>query len=607
MDNNNDNIIDNLDTPENITKEYEDETTYKAHNKEINANKKVSKIATQAAGTYFGGKVGGKIVSALNNTKIGDKLNEKVGKSMQTIANRTGIGRKVQNTITDLDDKGALDAGNSLTGNNDADNQDLNSQKNESNQKSQQVSNEKLKITPKKSLINASNEQKNKITQKKIIQFIIKHPWVIYAILIIFILMLILLIILGAGAFDNEGSVSFLNGCSEFPMKSTTLSKNDFVELINQNLTSTANGPTVFRNNAGKIYDIATKNNVNPELVVVRAEMEGYSGGNNNYWGIGAYNGQMGFSYSSFDEGVLAFVNLVSQYSTIREMMSTYANIGKYWYNAGNWGLGGCQYIDYIKDYYSNSSRYEEVKEICSKNACPWNNNNGTIVVSNTNNCVLTTEEDQYAYTSWQVQKMLDSRKRIFNLEPDQCISTGLFGNFERCTIFNQVDPNWKSMTLGKTKTTMTQGCAVTSISIGISCFSSNFNSTFNPAVFLNLANSDSYVEQCFYRNPNGVATANIYWTCPAIQTFAPNIRYVAGVSGIISQNDNQKVAFINNYNSENHFFIVQIINEKTSTHFVVLKSIDLSSGTFICLNPSGGKITTEKIKDINSIRVYSR
>ena len=33
MDNNNDNIIDNLDTPENITKEYEDETTYKAHNK----------------------------------------------------------------------------------------------------------------------------------------------------------------------------------------------------------------------------------------------------------------------------------------------------------------------------------------------------------------------------------------------------------------------------------------------------------------------------------------------------------------------------------------------------------------------------------------------
>ncbi len=90
---------------------------------------------------------------------------------MQTIANRTGIGRKVQNTITDLDDKGALDTANSLTGNNDADNQDLNSQKNKSNQKSQQVNNEKLKITPQKSLINTSNEQKNKITQKKIIQF----------------------------------------------------------------------------------------------------------------------------------------------------------------------------------------------------------------------------------------------------------------------------------------------------------------------------------------------------------------------------------------------------------------------------------------------------
>ena len=39
MDNNNDNIIDNLDTPENITNENEDETTYKAQKKEIKAKK----------------------------------------------------------------------------------------------------------------------------------------------------------------------------------------------------------------------------------------------------------------------------------------------------------------------------------------------------------------------------------------------------------------------------------------------------------------------------------------------------------------------------------------------------------------------------------------
>ena len=605
MDNNNDNIIDNLDTPENIANEYEDETTYKAHNKEINANKKVSKIATQAAGTYFGGNAGGKIVSALNNTKIGDKLNEKVGKRMQTIANKTGIGKKVQNAITDLDDKGALDAANSLTGNNSDDNQELNQKKIESNQKSQQINNEK----PKKSLINTSDEQKNKIKLNKIVQFIIKYPWLIYVILIIFILMLILLIILGGGALDDENgsSISFLNGCSEFPMKSTTLSKNEFVDLLNQNLTSTEDGPTAFRNNSEKIYDIATKNNVNPELVVVRAEMEGYSGGKNNYWGIGAYNGQMGFSYTSFDEGVLAFVNLVSKYATIRDMMSTYAYIGKYWYNAGNWGLGGCQYIDYIKDYYPNSSRYEEVKKICDKNNCPWEIVDKKAIVTDYSKCKLTNEMDQNAYAGWQVQKMLNTRKKIFNLEPEQCINSGEYGNFERCTIFNQVDPSWRTMTLGKTKTNMSKGCAVTSISIGISCFSSNFNSTFNPAEFLKLANSDSYVEQCFYRNPKGVATANIYWTCPAIQVFAPNIRYVGGISNIINHNDNQKVAFINSYNLDNHFFIVQIINEKTSTHFVVLQSIDLSSGTFICLNPSGGKITTEKIKDINSIRVYSR
>ena len=40
------------------------------------------------------------------------------------------------------------------------------------------------------------------------------------------------------------------------------------------------------------IYDIATKNGINPEMVIIRAESEGYSPGasKNNYWGMGCTN-----------------------------------------------------------------------------------------------------------------------------------------------------------------------------------------------------------------------------------------------------------------------------------------------------------------------------
>ena len=433
MDNNIDNNFDS--TPENIPNEYEN-TIYKAQNnkkeqvkrvKEAEANKKVSKISTQTVGTYFGGPIGGKVVNAINNTKVGDKLNESIGRKMQSVANRTKLGRMAQSAVTNLNDSGALDtADNIMNANNgDSKNNTNNQNNNKNGQNIDQTNNQKMNFTlnPKHSSINTSDEEKKKIVRKKIVQFIIKNPWILLALLVVFLLLIILLIILGGGAgSENEiNGLSYLNGCSEFPMKTTTLSKDDFVSLVEQNLTSPIAASSVIRNNAGKIYDIATDNNVNPELVVVRADMEGYSGGINNYWGIGAYGGENGFNYDTFDEGVLAFVNLVSKYSTVREMMSTYAHIGKYWYNAGDWGLGGCQYIDIIKDYYTDSSRYAEVKKICDKNNCPWKKENGKITVIDPSKCTLTNEMDQDAYAGWQSQTMIDRRQKIFGLSAVDC------------------------------------------------------------------------------------------------------------------------------------------------------------------------------------------
>ena len=76
------------------------------------------------------------------------------------------------------------------------------------------------------------------------------------------------------------------------------------------------------KENAGKIYDLATRNGINPELIVVRADIEGYSpvsqgfGTYYNYWGIGCYNNQplsKCISYDTFDDGVLLLVKSTSK------------------------------------------------------------------------------------------------------------------------------------------------------------------------------------------------------------------------------------------------------------------------------------------------------
>lgn len=73
-------------------------------------------------------------------------------------------------------------------------------------------------------------------------------------------------------------------------------------------------------------------NGINPELIVVRADIEGYSpvsqgfGTYYNYWGIGCYNNQplsKCISYDTFDDGVLGFINNVSSYDSLSSMMKS--------------------------------------------------------------------------------------------------------------------------------------------------------------------------------------------------------------------------------------------------------------------------------------------
>lgn len=520
---------------------------------------------------------------------------------LNMIGRNNDVSKAIKNKMDNLNQRNQIEKDKKEESEKDKPDKDSEDAKQE--KKSENKTKNKVNLNNIKSVISADNETRKKLLQKKIIAFIMKNPWVLVIILSLFLLLLILIIILGGagGADDNDYDISrsINNACSEFPLNSTDLSKSEFVSLMQKNITK-YNAPNEFKNtnDLETIYSVATKNNCNPELVVSRAIQEGFTGGKYNYWGIAVYNGDtVGNGYNSLSEGVIAFCNIVNSYKTFYDLNHAYSYIGNYWANAGNNSYGGCTFIDFTYQYYDNKSRADAVKSVCAKNECPLSGKSP----KNPSKCLKTNEEDQDAYTKYLNWALSNHRKNVFGLEPEQCINSNSdFGNFDKCTIFNQFDPNWLNRNLGFSDTKMNKGCAVTSVSIGISCFGNNYDATFNPAKFLDVANSSKYVNSCF-------TGANIYWTCPAIQTFAPNITYIDGIDKVLGSNIDYKVNFINSFDPNKHFFIVQIINEKTSTHFVVLKSINREKGTFTCLNPGGGTITEEKLKDINAIRVFTK
>lgn len=249
---------------------------------------------------------------------------------------------------------------------------------------------------------------------------------------------IILIVIFGGGVENsNSGLTDYLNSCSSFPMNETTLSKSEFVELASTYLTEnyTSSSSATFADNLEIVYEVGTSNNINPELIVVRAVVEGFSPGNSNYnyWGLGCYNGASSsdcLSYSTFKEGVEAFVQNVSQYDTVVDMMSRYAYIGSYWYNPGSSGLGGCYYYSYISEYMSDS-RASTVANVC--------NSSTSCTKGNTASCTATTDEDQEAYAMWQVKKMSDVRKNIFGLDPEICSQ---FGNYSTYNLLAKTSDN---------------------------------------------------------------------------------------------------------------------------------------------------------------------
>lgn len=246
------------------------------------------------------------------------------------------------------------------------------------------------------------------------------------AFFIFFPLFVVLLFVLGLfeGGNGSSGGVAG-NGSGEcgFTISKTSLSKSEYKEKLEEYAVAHSNFK-IFAENANDIYEVAVSMNVNPELVPIRAQVEGQgtTTGSYNYWGINCTNEGQGTdcrNYSSFEEGYTDFLNIVSAYDSLASMMQKYAYIGDYWYTldtAYPESDGGCYYAPYIYE----DGMPSHVSNACSSSAP------SCVMGGSTANCTATTADDQTAYAKWQVKNNMGSiRKTIFGLEFDDGPCTG--------------------------------------------------------------------------------------------------------------------------------------------------------------------------------------
>ena len=218
---------------------------------------------------------------------------------------------------------------------------------------------------------------------------------------------------IGGSSSDGNGTGS--GSSSDLSVHTTTITKQNYISATLELIKSSDCGSTCKKVlnswDLSHVYDYSLSQNVNPELVVIRAIKEGFDPGGStyNYWGINCSNGCKSCckKYSNLDQGITGFANTssVKKAETLEDMMSNYAYIGKYWYNPGSWSLGGCKYYSNIKKYMSDS-RKAEVEVYCnSSNLCSKDGGG---------NCHKTTDDDQKAYASYQCESMNKTYEKYY-------------------------------------------------------------------------------------------------------------------------------------------------------------------------------------------------
>ncbi len=387
----------------------------------------------------------------------------------------------------------------------------------------------------------------------------------------------------------NNGNST--TNCSNFSITDTTLTAVEFINKVaNYNYKSSdANKQqswNLFVENAAKIYNMGVDNNVNPELIVVRAIDEGFSPGvaKHNYFGINCTNGhpENCSVYSSFDEGIMGFIKVIQRYSSFTDLMQRYAYLGDYWFNPGGSGDGGCYYADEI--YPNGLDNY--VATACSD----------AYLGCSGASCMPTREQDHDAYAAYQGKNMIDTRYDVFGISSNECTNNTL--NYGNCVLYNQSDERWGNLQLGFGSTTIgSHGCAVTSLAIALTCTGQVPNvENFTPA----------YLNETIKVN-NGFSSDLIIWNNDGLREFVPT--FTEGRNYSISKNASpqEKIEILQTvFEESNRIGIVHISNSQHYSHYVVLQSINESNNTINTLDPAGGKTQIYSINDIDGLRYYT-
>jgi len=390
-----------------------------------------------------------------------------------------------------------------------------------------------------------------------------------------------------------EETIAMTN-CSEFSLTTTSLTREEFVSSVqNYSYTNSSKMSTwnKFVSNAGHIYDMAIANNTNPEMIIVRGILEGFSPGEakHNYFGLSCYNGQPEKCsvYPDFDSGIMGFITHLKRYDSYTAMTRSYAYLGDYWYNPGTSADGGCYYAKYI--YPDGLDDY--VLDACSdarKNKC--------FASGDKSGCVATREEDKNAYSLYQGKSMTNLREKIFGISSDSCSNNTL--NHGNCVLYKQNDSRWGSEQLGYGSYTLgNAGCAVTSVAIALTCTGEMSDVTnFSPSV-LNKTLKEN----------NGFKGGAIYWDNEGIRNFVPTFKLSEVYTLNKTDASSVKIQVMRSGLGPRTIGIVHILNSKhLDGHFVVLQSIDEENNTIHVLDPAYGDTYVYSINDVDGFKYYT-
>ncbi len=220
------------------------------------------------------------------------------------------------------------------------------------------------------------------------------------------------------GGFSGSPSTGLT--CSQLDFSGTPLNKEEFVARINAYLSG-KNSKTakLFRENAGKIYDMAQTSGVNPEMLYIIASKEqnwkdtSFTVKCNNFYGMGVTNGKnTGKCFDSFESGVSYMFNYIKNKGSLDSFVKVYSYLGDYLANPGSWGDGGCIYLTLPEIYGKNYSRCNPSYKCASSRGGAG--------------CVKTTEAEKQAYIDWQASKILDLRSDIFGITANDCVDSSV-------------------------------------------------------------------------------------------------------------------------------------------------------------------------------------